>query len=151
MSKCKIWQKAKNKDGYGQKRVGGKVWYVHRWIWTLAHGEIPEGMCVCHKCDNPSCYKFSHLFIGTQKDNMADRDSKGRLHLNTGKNYNQGEQHSNSKLSEEDVFKILNLLHVGERPSRIAKIFGVDARTVSSIKCGTTWKHLTTGQNWGEV
>lgn len=52
---------------------------AHRFSWALANGPIPVGMSVLHRCDNPPCVRPEHLFIGTQKDNMADASAKGRL------------------------------------------------------------------------
>ena len=63
---------------YGMISVKGKSWPAHRLSWTLAYGPIPEGMCVCHHCDNPPCVRPDHLFLGTRADNNRDRDQKGR-------------------------------------------------------------------------
>ena len=64
--------------GYGRFRLNNKTWSAHRVSWTLHYGEIPEGMCVLHRCDNPGCVNPEHLFLGTRTDNMKDRDQKGR-------------------------------------------------------------------------
>lgn len=63
---------------YGYFRFGKTMKKAHRISWMLNNGEIPEGMCVLHKCDNPRCVNPAHLFIGTQLENIRDRDRKGR-------------------------------------------------------------------------
>lgn len=81
---CLEWDGFLNVQGYGyvywaKKRGGdGNNYRVHRLAWILAHGPIPAGMVVCHSCDNPSCYRVSHLFLGSQKDNIEDKMKKGR-------------------------------------------------------------------------
>jgi hypothetical protein len=64
--------------GHGAIRVDGKMEKAHRVAWKLAHGSIPDGMCVCHHCDNPPCINPAHLFLGTVADNNRDRHNKGR-------------------------------------------------------------------------
>jgi hypothetical protein len=75
---CLEWQAGCDKNGYGKFSLGGKAVRAHRAAWEIAHGPIPEGKLACHKCDNPSCVDDDHLFLGTDADNMADRDAKER-------------------------------------------------------------------------
>lgn len=65
---------------YGQATVKGERWYAHRLAWHLFRPDmpIPEGMLVCHHCDNPRCVNVKHLFLGTDADNHQDKTKKGR-------------------------------------------------------------------------
>lgn len=74
---CHVWQ-GSTVAGYGHLYVDGKLKLAHRVSWELAKGEIPEGLFVLHKCDNPPCINPEHLFAGTHEDNMKDMDAKGR-------------------------------------------------------------------------
>ncbi len=77
---CWIWQAALKRDGYGLFRVESYVAMrsAHRVSWEIAFGEIPTGMQVLHRCDNPPCVNPSHLWLGTQQDNIRDMNEKGR-------------------------------------------------------------------------
>lgn len=66
------------KDGYGRPSVNGRQYYMHRLAYEAAFGAIPDGLHVCHHCDNPPCINPKHLFLGTNRDNIADRVRKGR-------------------------------------------------------------------------
>lgn len=75
---CWEWKKAKTAHGYGAISVAGNQCAVHRVSFELFNGKIPEGIFVLHSCDNPSCWNPTHLFLGTQQDNMNDMKRKGR-------------------------------------------------------------------------
>jgi hypothetical protein len=79
---CWPWTGLLDEDGYGKLRVAANVpkRFAHRVAWELAHGHaIPDGMLVCHRCDNPVCCRPSHLFLGTNLDNRQDAMRKGRI------------------------------------------------------------------------
>ena len=81
---CWIWTACKNPGGYGIFALNGKSVLAHRQS-VILDGRDPIDLCVCHSCDNPSCVRPDHLFLGTDKDNVADRNKKNRQ----GKGYNQ--------------------------------------------------------------
>ena len=75
---CWEWQGDLTHNGYGRVKVDGKAKRVHRVMWELRHGPIPDGMVVMHKCDNPKCCNPEHLELGTQRENVADMIQKNR-------------------------------------------------------------------------
>lgn len=74
---CWWWVGAKFSNGYG-RFWASKEYLAHRASWLLINGSVPKGLHVLHHCDNPSCVRPEHLFLGTQKDNMIDMRIKGR-------------------------------------------------------------------------
>ncbi len=92
---CWLWTRAKNRKGYGQFRVNGKLHITHRLAWELHNGSIQEGIHVLHRCDVPSCCRLDHLFLGTNQDNVDDKMAKhrhtikNRTHCKFGHPYSQ--------------------------------------------------------------
>jgi len=77
---CLEWTRSRGAKGYGQIEVDGKPAITHRLAWRLVHGPIPDGLFVCHTCDNPPCCDVTHLWLGTCAQNQADMAAKGRSH-----------------------------------------------------------------------
>lgn len=75
---CWVWLGTRHGKGYGHVKSGGVVRKAHRVSWEMVHGPIPDGLLVCHRCDNPPCVRPDHLFLGTARDNTQDSISKGR-------------------------------------------------------------------------
>lgn len=75
---CWEWQGGRTAAGYGIFSGTHGRRYAHRFSWELHHEAIPQGMLVCHQCDNPPCVRPDHLFLGSHADNAQDREAKGR-------------------------------------------------------------------------
>lgn len=75
---CWVWTAYVKNTGYGELGVKRKTTTAHRYSYTLAHGAIPAGLVVCHRCDNRICVRPDHLFLGTHQDNHRDMMVKGR-------------------------------------------------------------------------
>jgi hypothetical protein len=130
---CWIWNVSKNRQGYGVCTAGGLRHSAHRVSWTLHYGAIPKGMLVCHRCDNPSCVKPDHLFIGTHSDNSRDAYYKGRLpHLVKGQFKIDGViiKSRPRALSSDQVIEIKRLYNHGIRQRDLAKQFKVRRNTI---------------------
>lgn len=113
----------------------------HRASWIIHKGPIPEGLFVCHHCDNPICTNPEHLWIGTHQENDKDKIIKGRARFGAPP-LKQGSENGSSKLTEEQVIEIKKLLKEGKSTYFIGPIFGVSKTTILRIKKGTHWQHV---------
>jgi len=130
---CREWSLRRNATGYGQAKHRGRNYMAHRLAWAMVHGPIPEGMIVCHQCDNPSCVNVKHLFLGTTQDNVDDKMHKGR-HVVT-----RGSKSHHARLTEAHVAQILE---DKRRQREVAAEYGVTQSTIAFIKSGKTWMHV---------
>jgi hypothetical protein len=105
-------------------------------MWIAMRADIPEGMFICHRCDNRRCIAIEHLFIGTRADNVADMVAKGRRKNVGGK---RGELHWKAKLTEERVREIR--AHGGNYRT-VATVFGLDPHHAFDILSKRIWKHV---------
>lgn len=132
---CMVWTGARNDAGYGQIVHEGRVWYAHRLAYAIVHGPIPDGMYVCHTCDNPPCIRAEHLFLGSNADNQRDALAKGRRPV--------GERHHNAKLTPTAVRAIrARYAASGVSQRRLAAEYGVGQDVISRIVSGRGWRSV---------
>lgn len=145
MSGCWLWTASISNSGdnfgYGQIWSGkNKPELAHRAAWRIYRGEIPAGLKVLHKCDNPGCVNPDHLFIGTQADNMADCRAKGRTHLGSSRPSMAGEKHHGARLTWAAVDEIRALYRAGTLSlSKLGERFGISKRSILFITSGRHW------------
>jgi predicted XRE-type DNA-binding protein len=150
---CWDWVAGKNQKGYGEFKIDGSMYRANRVSWIICNSnEIPDGMIICHKCDNPSCVNPNHLFLGTHSENMVDmtkKDSAAKGMYNGANTHPEnrpspaGEINGRSKLKETDVEKILIMYHEDNKSQfEISENFGVSESTISLIVNGKTWKNI---------
>lgn len=125
LDSCWEWQGSTNVHGYGTLRYKKKHSLAHRVSYRIHKGDIPDGLHVCHRCDNPLCVNPDHLFLGTHQDNMDDMALKGRKH---------------TKLTASDVVEIRKS---DLSDKELSVKFDVSERTIRYAKDKTKWK-LTT-------
>ena len=137
---CIEWQ-GYTHNGYGKLSIGSrkdkskKTVRAHRLSFAVYVSAIPEGIYVCHKCDNRKCINPNHLFLGTHQDNIDDRQAKGR---NVPPVIRQGEEHQSAKLKWADV-KIIRS-SPDKKDGELASMFGVSRETISGIRNYRWWK-----------
>ena len=137
-NECWLWtgSKAGGKVKYGILQFNGVTTGAHRVSWMLHNGPIPEGLDVCHTCDNGLCCNPKHLWLGTHTDNMRDKNRKGRG------NFAFGERAHAAKLTEQDVLQIREWLKQGISQREIARRKGVTSVSICHINTGETWSHV---------
>lgn len=162
---CWNWTASLGTKGYGHIKVGGKMLRSHRLSWEIRNGPIPNGLRVCHSCDNRRCCNPSHLWLGTDADNIRDRDAKGRQTTPRGdrngsrtrpdkvpRGFKHGshtkpqsrprlESHGCAKLTREAASEIRTLWRGRvETQTSMAQRFGVSRRAIQMVISGETWR-----------
>jgi hypothetical protein len=132
---CWTWTGAKDRDGYGWHKVGRQMRYAHRLAAEAVHGPIPSTILVCHHCDNPSCVRPDHLFLGSAADNSADMVAKGRQICGDAhwarahpERLSRGSNNPAARLREDQV--------------DLAATFAVSQPLISQIVRRVSWAHL---------
>lgn len=157
-STCWIWTGGRNKQNYGRIGVSGRMVPAHRVSWELHNGAIPNGLFVCHTCDNPPCVNPTHLWLGTTTDNARDMAAKGRQAFQRDPsraargirngNYThpesrpKGERHHRAKLTDDDVRAIRIARTGGQTIRSIAADYDVTEATIKRIVYRKNWKHI---------
>ena len=146
---CWPWIGKKRVREYGYTSFNHKTLRAHRVAYELTNGPIPEGMLVCHSCDNPACCNPAHLFLGTQLDNRRDAAAKNRtargskngavLHPDTRP---RGSSSKLARLTEADVRLVRELVSNGATQKDVAARFDVHYSTISAIVRRATWRHV---------
>jgi len=134
---CWEWRAYRNQDGYGKYMLNGRVESAHRIAWQMNWGDIPDGLCVCHRCDNPACINPAHLYLATHQENMDDMREKGRA------KGHPGEENYKAKLTTEQVKEIRRSYKGGYGEAiKTAKKYGVSTSTIQRIASGVLWKTI---------
>lgn len=130
MSGCWLWTAATSPKGYGHFRAeNGDVIHAHRWAYANYVSSIPHGQHVLHKCDNPACVNPSHLFVGTNADNVADKVKKKRQA--------RGQTMPNAKITDTIADEIRKS---NESSRALAARYGISHTTVVKVRNNVYWR-----------
>ena len=141
-SGCWLWERGTTPKGYGSIQRRDYNGYAHRFSYLRFKGEIPDGMLVCHTCDNPYCVNPDHLWLGTHRDNSHDSLNKGRnAAVVSPETQPFGERHGLAVLTEEKVINIRKLY--GQYTyDQLAEQFGCSPATICQVVRRVTWTHI---------
>lgn len=139
-AECWEWVGGLSAGGYGQFSFNGRTRLAHRVSWQLHKGSIPDGLYVCHKCDNRRCVNPSHLFLGTGAENSYDMIVKGR---NVPPPHRPGQESGAARLDNDAVREIRRLFEIGDvTKAELARRFGVGETTIWNVVNKRTWRNV---------
>ena len=137
---CWEWRAGK-RAGYGAFKMNGKVQSSHRVVYSMEKGEIPGEKLVLHKCDNRKCVNPSHLYLGDYSRNIQDRLE--RTEWKPGDSLPKGENHPNTKLTEEEVIEIREKYsNKNITQKELAKDYPVARKQITKIVNERCWKNI---------
>lgn len=165
---CWPWLGRLRGKGYGVFGFRGVVHGAHRVSYIIARGSIPDGLCICHRCDNPRCVNPSHLFCGTVAENIKDMDLKGRRRSPNKadgthgsvkhpeawargdasgsrkhpERLSRGMNRYNAKLTDDSVREIRRRWAGGQTQTSLAAMFSVSQATIWRVVSGNKWRHV---------
>lgn len=162
---CWLWTAGTWSQGYGAFSLNGKNIRATRFIYELTYGPIPDGLLVCHNCDNPRCVRPDHLFLGTIDDNNQDMKRKGRYAQGsthgsrtkpervargnqTGSHLHpesrpRGENNWNARLTTDQVTEMRRRYDAGEvSTNQLANEYGIHQSSAWAIVRHKTWTHI---------
>lgn len=128
---CWEWIGTVTSRGYGHFKKKKRLYRAHRLSFVIHKGNIPNGMMVCHSCDNPSCVNPDHLWLGTGYDNAMDMVNKGRAVGNRTKHYS-GDENKKTKI-KSDIIPIIKTMSESYSQREIATILKVSQATICNV------------------
>lgn len=135
---CFLWAGRCDSKGYGRLSSRSNHQVAHRQSFEYANGKFDYKFHVLHTCDNPMCVNPDHLYLGDQKQNNIDRDTRGRQKTK------RGTEHKLAKITEQDAINIRVRYFVIKDISQrhLAKCYGISQRKILDILKGRSWKHV---------
>ncbi len=138
---CWEWLGNIKRNGYGTFMANGRCFNVHRLAWVICNGQVPDGQCVMHICDNRKCVNPAHLMVGTAKDNTQDMIRKGRHKSGPPM---RGDDHPMARLTAKQVLELRKQYDSGTLgpASRMSLSLGLSEGALWRVVTRKTWKHI---------